>query len=97
MWSGDAVIAMDQPANSLIHYDAEQRRLWLAGQRCHHGAAGGLLTAVAAAGLVAARLRVRGLATLALTGSVLMAHDWKDRSLWFSRGWQDQPWHPRRP
>jgi hypothetical protein len=27
---------------------------------------------------------------LAATGVLLMAHDWKDRSLWFVRGWQDQ-------
>ncbi len=25
------------------------------------------------------------------TGGLLMAHDWHDRSLWFARGWQDQP------
>ena len=87
---------MDLPGPNLIHYDAEQRRLWLAGQRCHHGAGGALLTGVAAAALIGARLRLRGLATLALTGSVLMAHDWKDRSLWFSPGWQDQPWAPRK-
>jgi hypothetical protein len=24
-------------------------------------------------------------------GGLLMAHDWKDRALWFARGWQDQP------
>jgi hypothetical protein len=22
-------------------------------------------------------------------GVALMAHDWKDRSVWFSRGWQE--------
>ena len=81
--------------HSLVHFDARQRRLWLAGQRCHHGASGALLTGVAAASLIGARLGVRGVATLALTGSVLMVHDWHDRSLWFERGWQDQPWSPR--
>ena len=25
------------------------------------------------------------------TIDALMAHDWKDRPLWFARGWQDQP------
>jgi hypothetical protein len=29
-------------------------------------------------------------ALLATFGLVLMAHDWKDRGLWFARGWQDQ-------
>jgi hypothetical protein len=28
---------------------------------------------------------------LALTGGVLMAHDWKDRELWFERGRGTQP------
>jgi hypothetical protein len=22
-------------------------------------------------------------------GSVLMVHDWRDRSIWFQRGWQE--------
>lgn len=29
--------------------------------------------------------------TLAATGSILMAHDWEGRSIWFARGHQDQP------
>ena len=60
-----------------LHYDAKRRRLWIRGQRCHHGATGALLA---------------GLGAIAVaTGSALMAHDWKDRPLWFARGWQDQP------
>jgi hypothetical protein len=62
--------AMEDRVRHLIHYDAERRRLWLLGQRCHHGATGVLLTFV---------------------GAALMAHDWKDRPLWFQRGWQRQP------
>jgi hypothetical protein len=54
-----------------IHYDSVRRRLWIFGQRCHHGATGALLTFAGAVGVA------------------LMAHDWKDRSVWFSRGWQD--------
>ena len=77
--------------HSLIHYDAMRRRLWIRGQRCHHGSVGALLTAGAGAGLIAARMRLTGAVTLIATGSLLMAHDWKDRTLWFSRGWQDQP------
>lgn len=54
----------------LVHYDSSRRRLWLKGQRCHHGAAGALLAAV---------------------GAVLMVHDWKDRTMWFERGFGSQP------
>ena len=54
----------------LLRYDARRRRLWIAGQRVHHGMTGALL-------LVA--------------GTALMAHDWKDRSLWFQLGTDMQP------
>jgi hypothetical protein len=30
-------------------------------------------------------------ALLATTGALLMAHDWKDRPLWFARGPQRKP------
>jgi hypothetical protein len=56
-----------------IHYDHVRRRLWVCGQRCHHGATGAFLTAAGALGVL------------------LMAHDWKDRAIWFQRGWQNQP------
>jgi hypothetical protein len=55
--------------NRLIGYDPYRRRLWLLGQRVHHGLAGALLAA---------------------TGTLLMAHDWKDRPIWFQRGPGDQ-------
>jgi hypothetical protein len=54
----------------LLRYDARRRRLWVAGQRVHHGFTGTLLLA---------------------TGVALMAHDWKDRSLWFQLGRDMQP------
>lgn len=60
-----------------VHYDRIRRRLWVRGQRCHHGATGAFLTSIGAAGIV--------------IGSVLMVHDWKDRSMWFERGWGTQP------
>ena len=60
-----------------VHYDRKMRRLWIRGQRCHHGATGALLAGIGACAVAA--------------GSLLMAHDWKDRPLWFARGWQDQP------
>jgi hypothetical protein len=77
------------PERSLIHYDAMRRRLWIAGQRCHHGATGALLTTIAA-GALALRRNTAMLALVA-TGSALMAHDWHDRSMWFQRGWGTQP------
>jgi hypothetical protein len=80
-----------QLTQNLLTYDGARRRLWIGGQRCHHGATGAVLTAGAAVGLAAARWRgVRAL-VLATTGSLLMVHDWQDRSIWFQRGWQDQP------
>jgi hypothetical protein len=65
--------------------------VWLFGQRCHHGATGVVLTAAAVGGLVAARLSPQATVALAATGSLLMAHDWKDRGIWFERGYGSQP------
>jgi hypothetical protein len=72
-----------------VHYDRLSRRVWIYGQRCHHGATGALLCGAGAAGLVAARLRAPALAAMLLSGGVLMVHDWHDRTVWFARGWQD--------
>jgi len=72
---------------ALVHYDPAVRRLWLRGQRCHHGATGAVLATAGLAGVIG--LRSRGLAALAATGALLMAHDWHDRTVWFARGWQD--------
>ncbi|HWF53445.1 MAG TPA: hypothetical protein VG223_02395 [Solirubrobacteraceae bacterium] len=77
-----------------VEYDAMRRRLWIFGQRCHHGATGSLVASLAAFGLVTApatRVRPRPLVALAATGSALMAHDWKDRTIWFERGHGTQP------
>ena len=71
-----------------LHYDAARRRLWIYGQRCHHGATGAVL---AAAGTMAAAVRVSSAPALVAAGTLLMAHDWHDRTLWFERGWQNQP------
>jgi hypothetical protein len=83
------ICVMASPAY-LVRYDAARRRLWVLGQRCHHGATGALLTGVAA-GLLAARVHVRGLVTVAAAGSLMMVHDWQDRGLWFERGVGTQP------
>ena len=69
-----------------LHYDAIQRRLWIRGQRCHHGATGAVLAGGGTIALFA--LRSRPLAAIIATGGVLMAHDWHDRAVWFARGWQ---------
>ena len=74
-----------------VHYDAVRRRLWIYGQRCHHGATGAVLTGLAAAALLATNASARRALTLAATGSLLMAHDWKDHPLWFERGFGSQP------
>ncbi len=80
-----------------LEYDALRRRVWIFGQRCHHGATGTCVAAMACLGLVVypstpvASLR-RTPSILALAaGSVLMIHDWKDRSIWFERGHGTQP------
>jgi len=76
-----------------LHYDRALRRLWIRGQRCHHGATGAVLATASLIGLAAARLRApAAFAGVLAAGGILMAHDWQDRSLWFARGWQDQTW-----
>ena len=72
-----------------LYYDAARRRLWIYGQRCHHGATGALLATAAVAATL--RLNTPAMAPLIAAGSVLMVHDWRDRSIWFQRGWQNQP------
>lgn len=49
----------------VVAYDPVRRRVWVCGQRVHHGLTGALL---------------------AIAGTVLMLHDWKDHSMWFQRG-----------
>jgi hypothetical protein len=71
-----------------IHFDPHRRRLWVLGQRCHHGSAGAMLTALSA---VSMPRSFAGRLALACAGGILMAHDWKDRAVWFQRGWQHQP------
>jgi hypothetical protein len=72
-----------------VRYDAERRRVWVGEQRLHHGFTGALLAGLGMAGLAAHRLTTRGGVEWALIGSLLMAHDWHDRSLWFRRGAQE--------
>ena len=72
----------------LVDYDPGLRRVWIGGQRLHHGATGAAFAAAGFAGLVARRLPLRDCLPVALLGASLMAHDWKDRGVWFRRGSQ---------
>ena len=74
----------------LVEYDADRRRVWIRGRRLHHGATGGFVTIAACLGLMAGQaptakqsVSPRSMLALALAGGALMAHDWKDRSVWF--------------
>jgi hypothetical protein len=74
--------------NRIVGVDPGNRRLWVGGQRLHHG-----LTGIALAGAGLAQLLVRRTdhnraIAWTLFGGVLIAHDWKDRSAWFRRGTQ---------
>lgn len=94
---------IDNPRQPAVHYDFARHRLWILGQRCHHGAVGALLAATAWAWIAAepttarARDSVRPphsaspAIVLAGAAGALMAHDWKDHSLWFERGAGTQP------
>jgi hypothetical protein len=80
----------------IFEYDALRHRVWILGQRCHHGATGTVLAAIACLGLIIEPPRVkpptnppaksRSWLALAATGGALMAHDWKDHQFWFKRG-----------
>ncbi len=69
----------------LVRYDAIRHRVWILGQRCHHGATGSVVATAACVGFLASRSH-RSLLALAATGGVLMVHDWEDHSMWFRRG-----------
>jgi hypothetical protein len=81
-----------QSVGKLVEYDALRRRLWILGQRCHHGATGTILAAAACLALMTDPVPVEKQvvgpsSTLVLAaGALLMVHDWKDRSIWFERG-----------
>ncbi len=78
----------------LVEYDALRRRLWIFGQRCHHGATGSIVAATAFLVLLSDQAPIAKpapaprsvLALTAASGALMMAHDWKDRSIWFERG-----------
>ena len=71
--------------NRILGVDLQRRRLWIGGQRLHHGATGIALLGASVASTIVRRDPRPGLA-LTLAGTALVAHDWKDRALWFQRG-----------
>jgi hypothetical protein len=81
----------------VVEYDAIRRRLWILGQRCHHGATGSLFAAFGCAALIAESVRAASasvdgtLLAMTVTGGVMMVHDWHDRAFWFERGRGTQP------
>lgn len=75
--------------NRLVRVDFERRRIWIGGQRVHHGLTGMLLAGAGLTGLAARRLSARGGLEWTLIGTALIAHDWHDRAIWFKRGHGD--------
>jgi len=76
--------------NRAVGVDVGRRRIWIGGQRLHHGVTGIVLAGVGLTGLAARRLSARGSLEWALVGTALIAHDWHDRDQWFRRGAGEQ-------
>ena len=72
--------------NRILGVDPGRRRLWVGGQRLHHGLTGIALATAGLAQLATRRTEASRAIAWALAGGVLMAHDWKDRAVWFRRG-----------
>jgi hypothetical protein len=74
--------------NRVLGIDPELRRVWVGGQRLHHGLTGIAVASAGLAKLATGRTETTRAIAWALVGGALMAHDWKDRSVWFQRGSQ---------
>ena len=74
--------------NRIVGLDPELRRMWIGGQRLHHGLTGIAVAGAGLAQLAARRSEASRAIAWTLAGGVLMAHDWKDRSVWFRFGSQ---------
>jgi hypothetical protein len=72
--------------NRIIGIDPARRRIWVGGQRLHHGLTGVALATASLANFALRRSEASRAIALMLAGGVLIAHDWKDRSAWFRRG-----------
>jgi hypothetical protein len=88
MQGRDEMRSWNQPApQRFVEYDALRHRVWILGQRCHHGATGTVVATAACLALV--RQFDTPLLALAAAGGALMVHDWKDHSAWFRLGHQE--------
>jgi hypothetical protein len=74
--------------NRIVGVDPELRRLWIGGQRLHHGLTGIAVVSAALAQLAVRRSEASRAIAWTLAGGLLIAHDWKDRSVWFRLGAQ---------
>jgi len=72
--------------NRVLGLDPKLRRMWVGGQRLHHGLTGVAVTTAGLGQLLVRRTTANRAVAMALLGAVLMAHDWKDRAVWFERG-----------
>ena len=72
--------------NRILGLDLQLRRMWVGGQRLHHGLTGVAVTTAGLGQLLARRTTANRAVALTLLGGMLMAHDWKDRAVWFERG-----------
>ena len=72
--------------NRIIGWDPVRRRVWVGGQRLHHGATGIALAGTALARLATRRAPINRALAWTIAGGAMMAHDWKDRGVWFRRG-----------
>src|SRR5262245_7818004 len=69
--------------NRILGIDPRHRRLWIGGQRLHHGLTGIAVAGAGLAQLLTRRSEPNRALAWTLAGGVLMAHDWKDRASWF--------------
>jgi hypothetical protein len=74
--------------NRILGLDFRLRRMWVGGQRLHHGLTGVAVAGAGLAQLLSRRTQANRALAWTLAGTVLMAHDWKDRAVWFRRGSQ---------
>jgi len=72
--------------NRILGIDPGRRRLWVGGQRLHHGLTGIAVATAGLAQLATRRTEASRAIAWAIAGGLLMAHDWKDRAVWFRGG-----------
>jgi hypothetical protein len=87
---GEADMALEmnpwKVGNRVFGVDPQLRRVWVGGQRLHHGLTGVAVVTAGLAQLATGRAEASRAIAWTLAGGFLMAHDWKDRSVWFQRG-----------